>query len=161
MGFRELGLIGARLPGVKELHAELSQPPCLVQKESCSSSLPFLASTGQILIFIFFLLTPPPFCLLFSCELPKGWAFCYLPGEALSYQDVPTDACLSFPLLLHTPFCFTPEGSSPPGACPSRVSRCFHPCLRFPSTVNPCSGCLTVVPSDRLVFRLKKTKTLP
>lgn len=58
VGFRELGLIGARLPGVKELHAELSQLPCLVQKESRSSSLPFLASTGQILIFIFSCLSP-------------------------------------------------------------------------------------------------------
>lgn len=96
------------------------QLQCLTQEESCSSSLPFLASAGLI-----FPSCPPWLCcLLSSCKFPKGRGFHYFPWEAISYQDVPTDTRLSFSLLLHTPFCFTLEGFSLPCVYASRVSVC-------------------------------------
>ena len=108
-------------------------------REEFCSFLPFPASAGLIFFFFFSFFFPLLCYLLSSCKFPKGWGFHYFPWEAISYQDVPTDTHLSFSLLLHTPFCFTLEGFSPPHVYTSRVicmQSDFHPCHRLLSAVN-------------------------
>lgn len=108
----------------------------VVPEESSSSSSPFPASAG--LMFSFFPhATPPhpPPHSLSSCKLPRAQGSHYSPGEAISYQDVPVLASLSY--CIH-PFVLLLLGIW--------MQSGFHPCHHLLSAVNPGPGSVPVVP---------------
>lgn len=112
----------------------------VVPEEFSSSSSPFPASAG-LMFSSFATATPPPPRSLSSCRLPRAQGSHYSPGEAISYQDVPVLASLSY--------CIHPFVRLLLGIW---MQSGFHPCHRLLSAVNPGPGSVPVVPLSFVQF---------